>query len=260
MTMHSSTAPSGIPAATLVVFRHSRSGGPPELLMLERAMHMRFAPGMAVFPGGRVDLTDFELAARIAEPGLSGDEAAHRVAALRETLEETGLVLGVRQAVTAEAAAAARELLIADGTLATVLERFGWTLDLDQLIPFARWCPDHAKAFDARFYLADLGTGAVDLTVDGTENGRLFWSSAADTLAAAATGGTKVIFPTQRNLERLAQFADFAAAAEHAAGHPVRTITPREEPRDGVPHLVIPDDRGYPVTSQLLADVLRMLD
>lgn len=260
MTTQPSANSAGVPAATLVVFRRSPSGGPPELLMLERAMHMRFAAGMTVFPGGRVDAADFALAGQIAAADLPEDEIAHRIAALRETLEETGLALGVKQAVTAEAAAAARELLIAEGNLAAVLERFDWTLDLDRLVPFARWCPDHPRAFDARFYLADLGTGAVDLAVDGTENERLFWSSAADTLAASAARETKVIFPTARNLERLAQFADFAEAAQHAAAHPVRTITPWEEPRDGVQHLVIPEGLGYPVTAESLEAVLRMLN
>ena len=97
--------------------------------------------------------------------------------------------------------------------------------------------------------LADLGTGAVELAVDGTENSRLYWSSARDTLAAAQAGTTEVIFPTLRNLERLAQYDDFTATAAHAAAHPVSTITPWAEEREGVVHLMIPDGMGYPVTA-----------
>ena len=52
-----------IPAATVVIFRKAPDGGPPELLMVQRAQEMRFAGGAAVFPGGRIDPADRELAA-----------------------------------------------------------------------------------------------------------------------------------------------------------------------------------------------------
>jgi 8-oxo-dGTP pyrophosphatase MutT (NUDIX family) len=51
----------GIPAATIIIFRNSPSGGPPEVLMTVRSRNMTFAGGMAVFPGGRVDPADYEL-------------------------------------------------------------------------------------------------------------------------------------------------------------------------------------------------------
>lgn len=254
------TAPSRfnvIPAATIVVFRRCPVGGPPQLLMLERTQKMRFAAGAAVFPGGRIDPADHELAARLRPGAADPYDAAARVAALRETLEEAGLALGVSQTVSAEEAAAARALLLEHGTLAPVLERRGWTLDLDVLIPFARWCPDWDGAFDTRFYLANLGTGSVNLAVDATENSHLFWSSAAETLTMADRGDISILFPTRRNLERLARFADFAAARAECEAMPQRIITPHKEERDGVLHLVIPDGLGYPVTSQPMDTVRR---
>ncbi|MDE2405909.1 MAG: NUDIX hydrolase [Sphingomonadales bacterium] len=249
-----------IPAATLVIFRHAPDGGAPQVLMVQRAREMRFAGGMAVFPGGRIDEADRVLAAAVA-PHLASDDdpdqGAARIAAVRETLEETGLLLGLTRPVTAAEARAARTLLEAEGALAPVLDRFGWTLALDRLAPFARWCPDWDGAFDTRFFLADLGTGDVELTVDATENTRLFWTSAAGALAMADNGEIGVIFPTRRNLDRLAQFASFAEAAKHAAAHPVRTIAPFQEERDGELHLCIPEGLGYPVTAQPLATVRR---
>ena len=86
--------PPSIPAATVVVFRRAAGGGPPEILMITRNRAMTFAGGMAVFPGGRVDPGDYELARAIAVD-LDSDEAAHRIAAMRETLEETGLAIGL---------------------------------------------------------------------------------------------------------------------------------------------------------------------
>src|SRR3546814_2009295 len=85
----------GIPAATVIVFRNGRAGDAPEILMTVRAREMVFAGGMAVFPGGRVDPADYELAQQIAGQ-IEPDEAAHRIAAIRETLEETGLAIALK--------------------------------------------------------------------------------------------------------------------------------------------------------------------
>ena len=255
-------APPATPAATVVIFRNDPAGGPPQLLMVERSASMNFAGGAAVFPGGRVDDADRDLAATLAAPGAD-DEAladlAGRIAAVRETIEETGLVVGIDRAVDHAEALAARALLVEQGALAPVLERHGWALRLDDLTYFARWRPKHRhmRVFDTRFYLADLGTGAVELLVDATENTHLFWASAAEALLLADSGKIMIIFPTRRNLERLAQFASFAEARAQAEAIPAPTITPAVEQRDGKPWLTIPADAGYPVTGEPMDSVAR---
>jgi 8-oxo-dGTP pyrophosphatase MutT (NUDIX family) len=245
-----------IPAATVVIFRRAENGGAPELLMVQRAKEMRFAGGAAVFPGGRIDPEDRALAQRLA-PDADPNLTAARIAGVRETLEETGLAIALGSSVSAAEAVEARGLAIAEGGLAPVLDRFGWTVALDALVPFARWCPRWEGAFDTRFFLYDLGTGAVDVTVDATENTRLFWISAEGALAMAESGEFHVIFPTRCNLLRLAQFANFDEAREQAEEIPVRVITPRQEERDGEMHLMIPEGLGYPVTMQPMATVRR---
>src|SRR5688500_17902492 len=159
-------APLATPAATIVIFRNDPAGGAPQLLMVERSASMSFAGGAAVFPGGRVDDADRELALRYASADADQetlDDLAARVAAVRETIEGTGLVVGIAAAVGHDEALAAREFLCAQGTLAPVLERHGWALDLAALTYFARWRPKHRhmRVYDTRFFLADLGTGAV---------------------------------------------------------------------------------------------------
>lgn len=251
--------PQSIPAATVVVFRNNPAGGAPEVLMVTRARSMAFAGGAAVFPGGRVDPEDFALARTLNTPH-DEDEAAHRIAAIRETLEETGLAIGVSGPLDAQKARQARAMLLESGQLAPVLEAMGWTLNLDALHPFARWNPQNerlARVFDTRFYLADLGTGDVDVAVDATENTQLFWTTAQGALDMAERGELQVIFPTRRNLERLAKFADFAAAADECARIPVRTIVPFLTQEDGVTWLRIADDLGYPVTGQPFNTVRR---
>lgn len=245
------------PAATVVIFRRALGGGgPAEILMVQRAQEMRFAGGAAVFPGGQVDAADRVLAAKIAADA-DPEETAAKIAGIRETLEETGLVIATTRAVHAEEARDARARLLEQGRLAPVLEQFGWTLDLDALTPFARWCPQWNGAFDTRFFLADLGTGAVEIAVDATENTRLFWVSAASALEMADAGEISVIFPTRRNLERLAQFASFAETRAHAEATPIRTICPQRAEHGDEAHLTIPEGLGYPITSQPMATVKR---
>lgn len=243
--------PPAIPAATLVIFRDSHDG-PPELLMVERAKAMAFAAGALVFPGGRVDPGDHALAALL---GRDDDETAARVAAIRETIEEVGvpIALDPRPADITPIRAA----LHAGAPFASALGRT--RLVLDTLAPFARWRPAHAHAriFDTRFYLARLPDGTSAATVDATENTRLVWATAVDILAEADAGRATIIFPTRRNLERLARFASLDDAVADARAHPVRTITPWIETRDGVEHLCIPDDLGYPVTAEVLRDAVR---
>jgi 8-oxo-dGTP pyrophosphatase MutT (NUDIX family) len=243
-----------IPAATAIVFRHGRDGGPPEILMVQRAKEMRFAGGAAVFPGGRIDPADRELAARLA-PETDLVVTAAKIGAMRETLEETGLAVAVLGSVSGAEAAAARQFLLEQGALAPVLERHGWALDLDALVPFAHWCPNHARAFDTRFFLADLGTGDVDVAIDQTENTRLFWSSARRALDLAEAGEISVIYPTHLNLERVAQFATFAEARAHARATPVDKITPFVEHIDGEEWMTIPDGLGYPLRRRPLSTV-----
>lgn len=248
--------PKVIPASTVVIFRNAASCGPPELLMVQRAREMRFAGGAAVFPGGRIDTADRTLAARLL-PGDDPEVAAARIAGIRETLEETGLMIAVNEPLTPDDVKSARDFLIKDGTLAPVLDRFGWTLDPYRLQTFAHWCPMQDGAFDTRFFITDLGTGAVDVAVDATENTRLFWTSAADALQRAEDGDITIIFPTRRNLERLAQFSGFAEAAMHARDVPTARLSPVTEVIDGDPWLMVPEGYGYPVRGQTLASARR---
>lgn len=250
-----------IPAATLILVReveHDR----PHLLMIERAAGMAFAAGALVFPGGRVDPGDRAIAA---EPALVGtgatldpEDAAARVAAIRESIEEVGIAIGLDPAPDAAAAARLRAALAGGGDFAALLAAAGHRLDLDRLTPFARWCPafKEARNFDTRFYLALAPEGAA-AEADGGESVHSVWLSAGDALADAEAGRSRIIFPTLRNLERLARFASHADAVADAASHPIELIVPWVDERAGERWLCIPENRGYPITRQRLADVMR---
>lgn len=245
-------------AATVIILREG-SATAPEILMIERASSMAFAAGALVFPGGAVDPSDHALAEKL-DISVGPDEGAARIAAIRETLEESGLAIALSRPVDAAEAAAMRGSLLAGLGFADMLDVHGLTLALDDLVPFARWHPAAidkvARIFDTRFYVA-RAPGGQEARIDATENVRLFWSDAAATLAACDAGGSRIIYPTRRNLERLAQFTTFEEIVTHAAAVPVEKITPWIEEREGERHLCIPTHLGYPVTSELFGKACR---
>lgn len=246
--------PEPIPAATLVLMRRAPQG-PPGILIMERARNMAFAAGALVFPGGRIDPEDHETAALLG----GGKDAAAKVAAIRETIEETGLVPAVRPAASAHVARALREAIDAGRALPALLAESGRSLDLSALAPFARWCPNfrETRRFDTLFFLAEAPADAPEPEVAPGEGARAFWATAADVLAEVEAGRAHVIFPTRRNLERLARFASIEEARADALLHPVRRIVPWVEERGGRPYVCIPDDAGYPVTSEPLETARR---
>jgi 8-oxo-dGTP pyrophosphatase MutT (NUDIX family) len=251
-------APDARLAATVILMRDQPAAAP-EILMMQRADTMVFAAGALVFPGGAIDSQD-EVLARSMARHLSVDEATARIAAIRETLEESGIGIGFPDGFLAADLGAMRAALHDGAPLADLLAGHGVTLDLDTLVPFARWHPGPMerarRVYDTRFYLARAPHGQ-DATPDTNETVHLFWRDARATIAACDAGEGRIIFPTRRNLERLAQFDHFEAAQAQAAAIPIEKVTPWFEERGGVRHLCIPAHLGYPVTSEPMVRVDR---
>jgi 8-oxo-dGTP pyrophosphatase MutT (NUDIX family) len=240
-----------IPAATLILVR-DRPDGPPELLMVERAEGMAFAAGALVFPGGRIDAADREMAAEL------GTEAGI-VAAIRETIEETAIPGALTPIPSYDGAAELQRGLIGEQPFADLLERLGTALDPSALTPFGRWVPKfHAvRRFDTIFYVAEAPPGEWEPRVIQGECAGAAWVTAAEVLERDRRGEARLIFPTRRNLERLAQHASFAEIRADALAYPVEPVTPWVEERDGEKFITIPSHLGYPVTEERLDGLWR---
>jgi len=236
-----------IPAATLVVVR-DRLAGPPELLMVERAQGMAFAGGALVFPGGRIDDHD---------RALGGDGA--KVAAIRETLEETAVPVGLTPTPSPDAGRALQAELLGGGAFEALLREHGISLDLDALTPFARWVPKFhaARRFDTLFFIARAPAGEWQPNVIAGECSGAFWITAAEALQRERRGEARLIFPTRRNLERLALHPSFEAIRADAETHAIAPITPWVEEVEGQNFITIPDGIGYPVTREKLDGLWR---
>ena len=248
------TAPA-IPAATLIVMR-DRIGAVPELLMVERSAGMAFAGGAMVFPGGRVDAADEASAAEHDHP-----DAAARIAAIRETIEESSVAVGLAPMPDPALTATLAKALHGGAAFAELLAAHSLAVDLGALVPFARWMPafPQARIFDTLFFLSEAPPGDWHPHPQPGECEAVLWVGAADLLTRIAAGRATAIFPTLRNLERLAQYASLAEARADAAAYPIETITPWVEEVDGVRYVTIPERIGYPVTREPLATVRRGL-
>lgn len=241
-----------IPAATLILWRDGATG--PSILVVERSAGMAFAAGAIVFPGGRVDAADHELAQAHGWP-----EAAARVTAIRETIEETGVIAGLAGAIEPGLGLKLQEQLNRGASLGDLLALHGLVLALDSLTPFARWMPafKQPRKFDTLFFVALAPEGNWNPRPQPGECVAAEWAGPAELLERIAEGRASAIFPTKRNLERLAQHLCFADALADAGAHPLDTIIPWVEERDGEPHVRIPEGRGYPVISEPLATAFR---
>ena len=242
-----------IPAATLVLVR-DRADRPPELLMVERASGMAFAGGALVFPGGRIDEGDRHLAGP-----LGYADGAARVAAIRETVEETAVAVGVDPLPSMDDSLALQAALIDDRPFAELLDDAGLGLDLAALTPLARWLPNFhvTRRFDTLFFIARAPAGEWTPNVIEGECSGAFWMTAADALERERGGTARLIFPTRRNLERLAQHRSFEDMQADARGHPIEPITPWVEEFSGDKFIQIPDHLGYPVTREKLDGLWR---
>lgn len=239
-----------IPAATLILVRDRP--GAPELLMVERAQGMAFAAGALVFPGGRIDEADREL-------GQSKGVDPAAVAAIRETIEETAVPVGLKPVPNAAAARALQHSLIQETPFAEALRSAALELGAGALTPFARWVPRfHAvRRFDTLFFIAQCPEGDWQpRTIEGECSGA-YWITAAEVLERDRRGEARLIFPTRRNLERLALHRSFEEIRADALSHPIEPVTPWVEERNGERFITIPSHLGYPVTEEKLEGLWR---
>jgi len=145
-------------AATLIVLDRRSSG--PKVLMGRRNAGLAFMPGKFVFPGGRIEASDRRMPVAGALPDYAEAALTRQVvrpphhlgralalAAIRETFEETGLLVGTREYGPPEEVPAGWEAFAAHGVLP----------DLEALHFVARAItpPKRVRRFDTRFFTVD---------------------------------------------------------------------------------------------------------
>ena len=166
-----------LPAATVVLVRQGNSGM--QTLLLRRNSALRFAGGNWVFPGGRIDEVDYPVVTVASDFEISserpeGEFAAAKIAAVRETYEETGLAI-----------------------------------DADQLVYLAHWVapPLMKKRFSTWFFIIKVSESVADLVkIDGSEIHESRWLSPAEVLAKVEDKSMALLPPTIVTITELARY------------------------------------------------------
>ena len=191
------------PAATVVLLRDR--AGHLEVFMMERVLTMPFAPGMHVFPGGRLDPGDFAAGAGLPDPNgifsrdalrASSDEAEYRAlvaCAMRELAEESGVIVPLA------------DLHLADHWITPEVE---------------------GRRFDTRFFVAPMPPGQ-EAVLTGTEAQSVSWVRPARALDEYAAGRMPLLRPTSRVLEYLCQFSDAGAVIAAVQERGIVPMLPR---------------------------------
>lgn len=243
-------------AATILMLREGAQGM--EVFMVVRHQQIDFASGAIVFPGGKLAAGDSDPRVRTRATGLDGlsdEQCALRVGAIREAFEECGLLLArARGENTLLGAARVAEL----GTryrqpldrgelgMADLLEREDLVLACEELVPYAHWITPvfMPKRFDTWFYLARAPQDQAALH-DGREAVDSVWIRPADAIAQAAAGTRTIVPATLVNVQKLG-FSTTVDAALHAARtQPVVSVLPVLEQRADGTVLKIPMEAGY---------------
>src|SRR4030088_3854112 len=247
-------------ASTILLLRDSAAQqGEIEVFMMVRHYEIDFSAGARVFPGGSVDKGDQEIIARpelySGGEGLDASALSFRIAAIRETFEESGILLArPRGSNTLIDAKRAGEIEIAhrsalcEGKIAflKVLTDNGILLALDELVPYAHWITPEGmpKRFDTWFFLAAAPPEQAGAH-DGKESTDSIWVSPREALAGGESGRVKLPFPTTRNLIKLGKQMSVKAALDDSRGKTIVTVTPIMTKNNGGRQLGIPLEAGY---------------
>src|SRR5579871_2716681 len=246
------------PASTILLLRDSVAGEI-EVFMMVRHHEIEFSSGALVFPGGSVDASDREIIERseLYAGGEGADAAAlsFRIAAIRETFEESGILLarprGSKDLVDAKQAsriAADHRVALTERktTFPKILTEAGIVLALDELVPYAHWVTPEgmSKRFDTWFFLAAAPPEQLGAH-DGKESTDSLWLSPREAVAGGESGRFKLPFPTTRNLIKLGKQPNVKAALDEAKGKPVVTVMPVLTKLNGGRQLRIPLEAGY---------------
>ena len=243
-----------VPAATLLLVRDSADGI--EVLLTTRHTAAGFAAGAAVFPGGKLDAGDD------ARARTDGEGDPFRIAAIRETFEESGILLARRAGDGAMLSAEHLEQLLAgepsQPDFGALIERARLALATDLLVPFAHWITpvDQPKRYDTRFFLAPAPPGQTALH-DGHEAVEVHWLTVAGSIAAARAGRIKLVMATRLNLLKLGRSRTVAEAIETARRADIVTVQPELVQTAEGPAFRIPAAADYGMTEMLVSGYSR---
>ena len=262
-------------SATVVLLRDAPAGM--EVLLLRRHAQASNMAGVYVFPGGKLDEADRTLGSgglldqptatlhtRLAEPGTDAATASGlHVAALREALEECGLLLAEPTAPGRALDALRARAMLRDGMpFADMLTALQLRLQTRQLAPWSRWITPlsptvSSRRFDTRFFVALAPTGQTALH-DNEETTESVWVAPRTALEQYRDGRIDLAPPQIMSLAHLARHASASSVLQAAQGQRPPTILPEAFEQDGLRTICYPGDPLHSVPERALPGPTRL--
>jgi 8-oxo-dGTP pyrophosphatase MutT (NUDIX family) len=244
-------------AATVVLLRDGPAGI--EAWLLTRVAQMAFAGGMSVFPGGRVDPADAELPLAGADlAGLAAqfgcdEPTAHALvgAAVRETFEETGVLLS---APFADLSGARADVELGRVAFGELLRAHGLAVDAAALHPWSRWITPagELRRYDTRFFVGALPDTATaqDVTRESSEAS---WLPVAQAIEQAQRGQRRLLPPTMSTLVSLTRFDTVDEVVAASAERDLAPVEPQLRiAADGSVSVELPDGTLVPIPESMV--------
>lgn len=261
-----------VPSATVMVLRDTDAGL--EVLMVRRHGNSGVLGGVHVFPGGKLDAADQRvpperldrpvsaLQQALAEPTLAAETAVGlHVAALRETFEECGLLLGL--VATPAEVQQVRECTLSGMDFAAALDRVGKGLAVSGLLPWSRWVTPRqpsmiSKRFDTRFFVACAPAGQTveHCAFEATE---AVWLSPQRALERYWAGEIELAPPQIMSLSQLHRLDGWGAVQAAARDRAPALIAPEPFDQDGCRVICYPGDPRHSVREPVWAGPSRLV-
>lgn len=261
------------PAATVVLLRDGDAGL--EVLMIRRAAQSDVLGGAYVFPGGKLDAADSDIAVTqridaladdlhlaLGEPNLDTTTAAALfVAAARETFEECGILMahGVGQQGIELALQRAQE----GRNFAQIIDELQLRIRTSGLVPWTRWITPRmaavmTKRFDTRFFVAEVPEGAT-AQHDDHEATEAVWLQPRAALERYLNREIQLAPPQIQSLAHLARHTRAADVVAEAAKRLPPLIEPESFEEDGKRILVYPGDPKHSVPVRAMPGPTRLV-
>jgi len=231
--------------------------------MLRRSAGSHFVPDAYVFPGGTLEPGDYSERALARTRGIDDaslerqfraqsapsfpapfttpprrEAAGLLVAALRELYEEAGVLLAcdAQGNALSDADLAAHRQALHDGRARVqrgslqfyeLLESVDAYANAAALTLFSQWItpPPFPKRYNAHFFLAEASPEQAAVA-DAFETHDGIWIAPRSALEQCSAGHFRMVYPTIKHVERLAQFENLAELFAFARTKPIYSIMP----------------------------------
>lgn len=240
---------------------------------MRRHAKQRFMGKAFVYPGGQLDELDCNPSLALYANGITADIAKRRLreknlsgekalglffAAIRETFEESGVLMGGRTSgrdIDFKDAAVSRQFAeyramihqqkMSLEDLAKEEKLVFW---LDRLMPFAHWVTPEAepKRFDTRFFLAPIPHGQAPAH-DALEMTETMWLTPKEALNKQTAGEVLLMPPTIKTIEEMSVFSSLGDLLGYAASRSIPTILPQITTEGDRVVVKLPNDPEYTI-------------